>query len=72
MSYTSVIEQQHNTDFIQKHTYIFNPTALRKAKIVYNFGLSECKRVKNSLSTVLMIRECSKENLDEILVAAPQ
>ena len=24
----------------------FNPFALRKAKIVYNFGLSECKRVK--------------------------
>ena len=22
-----------------------NPTALRKAKIVYNFGLSECNRV---------------------------
>ena len=24
----------------------FNPTALRKAKIVYNFGLSECNTVK--------------------------
>ena len=24
----------------------FNPAALRKAKIVYNFGLSECNRVK--------------------------
>ena len=24
----------------------FNPVALRKAKIVYNFGLSECNRVK--------------------------
>ena len=23
-----------------------NPTALRKAKIVYNFGLSKCNRVK--------------------------
>ena len=23
----------------------FNPIALRKAKIVYNFGLSECNRV---------------------------
>ena len=23
-----------------------NPTALRKAKIVYNFGLSECNRIK--------------------------
>ena len=26
--------------------HIFNPIALRKAKIVYNFGLSERKRVK--------------------------
>ena len=23
-----------------------NPTALRKAKIAYNFGVSECNRVK--------------------------
>ena len=27
----------------------FNPIALRKAKIVYNFGLSECNRVKTDL-----------------------
>ena len=25
---------------------LFNPTALRKAKIVYNFGLSKCNRDK--------------------------
>ena len=25
-----------------------NPIALRKAKIVYNFGLSECNKVKSS------------------------
>ena len=25
---------------------LFNPTALRKAKIVCNFGFSECNRVK--------------------------
>ena len=25
----------------------FNPIALRKAKIVYNFGLTECQRVKH-------------------------
>ena len=25
---------------------LFNPIALRKAKIVYNFGLSECNRLK--------------------------
>ena len=29
-----------------------NPTALRKAKIVYKFGLSECNRVKG--------KECTK------------
>ena len=27
--------------------WLFNPIALRKAKIVYNFGLSECNKVKN-------------------------
>ena len=27
-------------------TCMFNPVALRKAKIVCNFGLSECNRVK--------------------------
>ena len=26
--------------------WLFNPVALRKAKIAYNFGLSECNRVK--------------------------
>ena len=26
--------------------FLFNPVALRKAKIAYNFGLSECNRVK--------------------------
>ena len=28
------------------HLSVFNPSALRKAKIVSNFGLSECNRVK--------------------------
>ena len=28
--------------------YTFNLTALRKPKTVYNFGLSECSRIKNS------------------------
>ena len=27
--------------------FAFNPTALRKAEIVYNFGLSECNKVKD-------------------------
>ena len=30
----------------------FNPTALRKAKVAYNFGLSECNRVKILLTTI--------------------
>ena len=30
----------------QPNTSSFNPIALRKAKIVYNFGLSECNRDK--------------------------
>ena len=29
--------------------YTFNPIALRKAKIVYNFGLPECNRVNHML-----------------------
>ena len=29
------------------HILSFNPVALRKAKIAYNFGLSECNRVKS-------------------------
>ena len=32
-----------------KYQFTFNPIALRKAKIVYNFGLSECNRVKETL-----------------------
>ena len=28
---------------------LINPIALRKARIVYNFGLSECNRVKEQL-----------------------
>ena len=29
----------------------FNPIALRKAKIVYNFGLSECNRVNYGMQS---------------------
>ena len=31
----------------------FNPTALRKAKIVCNFGLSECNRVTGHLALMI-------------------
>ena len=27
----------------------FNPVALRKAKIIYTFGLSECSRAKSAV-----------------------
>ena len=29
-----------------EHIHYLNPIAFRKAKIVYNFGLSECNKVK--------------------------
>ena len=32
----------------RKISLFFNPIAQRKAKIVFNFGLSGCNRVKNS------------------------
>ena len=37
---------QHNA--VKVILLLFNPTALRKAKIAYNFGLSECNRVKKT------------------------
>ena len=39
--------------FDQDIQVIFNPIALRKAKIVYNFGLSECSRVNSTCSLCL-------------------
>ena len=29
-----------------------NPIAFRKAKIVYNFGISECNRVKSTINEI--------------------
>ena len=34
---------------------ILNPFALRKAKIVYSFGLSDCNRVKRSLQLLRLL-----------------
>ena len=44
----------------------FNPFALRKAKIVYNFGLSECNRVKSRLfyRRLLVSREVNKKMME--------
>ena len=36
-----------------------NPIALRKDKIVYNFGLSECKRVKNK-NLIFQLSSCDE------------
>ena len=36
----------------QTQSVLFNPIALKKAKIAYNFGLSERKRVKGSRGRV--------------------
>ena len=41
----------------------FNPTALRKAKIVYNFGLSKCNRVKCISGLCLMSGHAKKNKL---------
>ena len=35
-----------NACILKDFFFDMNPIALRKAKIVYNFGLSECSRVK--------------------------
>ena len=54
-SNTSITDQKENTN-IHNHfvflkysmplTFFINPIALRKPKIVCNFGLSECNKVK--------------------------
>ena len=36
----------HALSILKVHLSPFNPIALRKAKIVYNFDLSECNMVK--------------------------
>ena len=36
----------------RNHKQAFNHIALRKAKIAYNFGFSECKRVKNTTTAL--------------------
>ena len=42
---------------------LINPTALRKAKIVYNFGLSECNRVNHGHPVYNFgLSECNRVN----------
>ena len=40
------IEIEQRSLYVCRDVYLFSPFARRKAKIVHNFGLSECKRVK--------------------------
>ena len=42
--YSAILLQE----FFREH--FLNPIALRKAKIIYNFGLSECSRVNETTS----------------------
>ena len=43
------------------------PVALRKAKIVFNFGLSECSRVKSDIVPLLALNERIKVLEEKIL-----
>ena len=45
--------------------FLFNPIALRKAKIVYNLGLSECNRVKSRKGQAA-IGEITKKTEEEM------
>ena len=47
---------------IKMHTRSFNPIALRKAKIVYNFDLSERNRVKPYHSNIITALEIRSGN----------
>ena len=44
---------------------LFNPIALRKVKIVHNFGLSECSRLKIStdLLQANITKKCGGDNI---------
>ena len=44
-----------------------NPIALRKAKIVYNFGLSECSRVNVSGFAILTFFTLQKQGRGSLL-----
>ena len=44
------VREMKNNSFWHPGTLALNSIALRKAKIVCNFGLSECNRVKGKYS----------------------
>ena len=49
--------RQNNTVGIMSGAFI-NPIALRKAKVVCNFGLSECNRVKEDCNARIVKYVC--------------
>ena len=51
--YVVIPHESHPPFGGEKQKIILNPIALREAKIAYNFGLSECNRVKLYLLTLI-------------------
>ena len=45
---TAVLRLRYVNGWHGHKSYFFNPIALRKVKIVFSFGLSECNRVKKN------------------------
>ena len=50
----------------------FNPIALRKAKIVCNFGLSECNRVKSVPKDSILFRKMDCSRIETIHIKSIQ
>ena len=60
-----MIDRKPNKYFNERKaslTILFIPIALRKAKIAYNFGLSECNRVN-----LEPVDRCQIQNFDPLL-----
>ena len=47
---------------------VLNPITLRKAKIVYNFGLSECNRVKIFEDKMIIMILCNFVFLEAVSI----
>ena len=77
---TTLLEMVHATTrsegfsktiFTAKGCYL-NPTALRKTNIAHNFGLSECHRVKLTLSALNLYKAiiCEKKKKNAMVKSA--
>ena len=58
LAWCSYLSQLTENNILVMCTFAVNPIALRKAKIVNNFGLSECIRLKKDCSTI-WLQSCS-------------